>query len=110
MFEAAEPALATCEAVISEACFLLRHTKGGPQAVFELLDRGVLALRFRLDQNQAAVQFLLARYSSVPMSVADACLVRMSELDPKAGLLTLDRDFKVYRRNGRQVLPVAMPD
>jgi len=43
------------------------------------------------------------------MSLADACLVKMSELDPKAVILTLDSDFRVYRRNGRQVVPIAMP-
>jgi hypothetical protein len=43
------------------------------------------------------------------MSLADACLVRMSELDPAARVLTMDSDFKVYRRNGRQVIPTIMP-
>ena len=109
MFESLEPPLATCEAVISEACFLVRGIKGGTQAVFGLLDRGVLEISFRMESNRAAVQALLARYASVPMSVADACLVRMADLDPKGKILTLDSDFRVYRRLGRQVVPVAMP-
>lgn len=110
LFESIEPPLATCEAVISEACFLVHGLKGGARAVFGLLDRGVLDLSFRLGPHLTAVDALMSRYSSVPMSLADACLVKMSELDPKAIVLTLDSDFKIYRRNGRQVLPVAMPD
>lgn len=110
LFESIEPPLATCEAVISEACFLVRGIKGGAPAVFGLLDRGVLDLSFRLGPHLTAVESLMTRYSSLPMSLADACLVKMSELDPKAIVLTLDSDFKVYRRNGRQVLPVAMPE
>lgn len=109
MFDAAAPPLATCEAVISEACFLMRGIKGGSQAVFGLLERGVLEIAFRLAQNQDAVQALMVRYANVPMSVADACLVRMTELDPKAAVLTLDGDFKVYRRHGRQTVQVLMP-
>ncbi len=110
MFDTVAPPLATCEAVISEACFLVREIKGGPQAVFGLLERGVLEIAFRLVQNRAAVQSLMVRYANVPMSVADACLVRMTELDPRATVLTLDGDFKVYRRYARQTVPVLMPD
>ncbi len=110
LFKSIEPPLATCEPVISEACFLVRGMKGGAQAVFGLLDRGVLDLSFRLEPHLTAVEVLMSRYSSVPMSLADACLVKMSELDPKAIVLTLDSDFRVYRRNGRQVVPIAMPD
>ena len=110
MFVSMEPPLMTCEAVISVTCFLVRAINGGSQAVFGLLERGVLELSFRLAPNQAAVRTLMARYSSVPMSFADGCLVRMSELEPKATILTLDSDFKFYRRSGRQVIPVAMPE
>jgi uncharacterized protein len=52
---------------------------------------------------------LLARYSSVPMSLADACLVRMSELNPKSQVFTLDSDFNFYRKNVRRVIPLIMP-
>jgi len=60
--------------------------------------------------NRAAVQALMNRYADVPMSVADACLVRMTEMDQKAAVMTLDGDFRVYRRHGRQVVPVLMPE
>jgi hypothetical protein len=57
-----------------------------------------------------AVRKLMAKYASVPMSLADACLVRMTELPTRAAVVTLDGELRVYRRNGRQVLPVIMPD
>lgn len=101
--------LRTCEAVISEACFLVRHLKGGPDAVFELMSRGLVRLDFSLETELAAVRRLMAKYAAVPMSVADACLVRMTELDTKVTVLTLDHDFRIYRRAGRQVIPTILP-
>jgi len=99
----------SCEAVLSEACFLLRNTRGGGEAVLTLVDRGLVRLPFRLEAETAPVRRLLSRYSNVPMSLADACLVRMSEQISDSVLLTLDRDFKVYRKNGRNVIPTRMP-
>ena len=104
-----EPPLATCEAVLSEACFLVRKLDGGSAAVLELVSRGVLKVPFRLETELAAVRKLMSRYASVPMSLADACLVRMTELDEKATVLTLDGDFRIYRRNGRQAVPHISP-
>jgi uncharacterized protein len=51
----------------------------------------------------------MRKFASVPMSLADACLVRMTELEPHSVLLTLDSDFRVYRRNKRQTIPTIMP-
>ncbi len=104
-----QPPLLTCEAVLSEACFLLKGPAGG-EAVMELLRRRVLAIAFRLDEEGEPVAVLLRRFSSLPMSLADACLVRMSERHARAVVLTLDSDFKIYRRHGRQVIPTIMPD
>ena len=56
-----------------------------------------------------AVRALMKKFASVPMSLADACLVRMSELDRRTVVLTLDSDFEIYRRNKRQVVPTIMP-
>jgi uncharacterized protein len=103
------PPLLTCEAVLSEACFLLRRSRGGPEAVLQLVERGLVVDGFRCEQEIPALRRLLARYADVPMSFADACLVRLSEQHPSSRLLTLDHDFKVYRRNGRQVIPVLSP-
>lgn len=104
-----EPPLATCEAVLSEACFLLRRLRGGPDAVLDLVERGILSVGFSLTTEIVAVRKLMARYSSVPMSLADACLVRMAELDDKAAVFTLDSDFAIYRKNRRQVIPAIRP-
>lgn len=103
----ATPPLATCEAVLVEACFLLRSFVGGEDAVLALVDH--LVLDFRLASEIAAVRRLMEKYRSVPMSLADACLVRMTENEPDSVVLTLDRDFRVYRRNGRHVVPVLSP-
>lgn len=105
-----EPPLWTCEAVLTETCFLLRHLKGAPEAVLTLVSRSVLKVDFRLSAEIEAVSRLMTRYASVPMSLADACLVRMTELDTRSRVLTLDRDFRIYRRNGRHVVPVIMAD
>ncbi len=99
----------TCEPVLSEACFLLRRLRGGSRAVLELVVRGLLRVDFRADENAGPLARLLSRYADVPMSLADACLVRMAELHPGSVILTLDRDFRVYRRHGRHVIPVTMP-
>ena len=103
------PPLLTCEAVISEACFLLGETKGRGDAVMQLLERGVIHIPFHLEEHIQPVKKLLVKYQSVPMSLADVCLVRMSELHSSSQVLTLDSDFNVYRKHGRQTIPPIMP-
>jgi predicted nucleic acid-binding protein len=100
------PPLLTCEAVLSEACFLLKETHGGQGIVLELLGRGVLSLPFRLDDSIKEIKWLLKKYSDVPMSLADACLVRMSEIYSDSSILTLDSDFRIYRKNKRNIIPI----
>jgi predicted nucleic acid-binding protein len=104
------PPMLTCEAVLSEACFLLSQTPLGSRLVVQLLERGVFSLPFRLEDQVQAVTRLLEKYRSVPMSLADACLVRMSELFPSSTIVTVDTDFGLYRRHGRQVIPAIIPD
>lgn len=101
--------LHTCEPVLSEALFVLKNVSGGVAALLALMSRGVVVPHFRLASEVVAIHKLMTKYASVPMSLADACLVRMTELDARATLLTLDNDFRVYRRNGRQAVPVIMP-
>jgi predicted nucleic acid-binding protein len=96
----------TCEAVLSEAVFLLGRRC---DALAALLGRGAVLVPFQLSEEQGAVLALIGKYADVPMSLADACLVRMSELLPDPVLLTTDRDFRVYRRHGRKVVPCVMP-
>ena len=97
----------TCEASLSEAYHLLGE-RGGPGLNAMLLRRAVVA-RFNLDDNVEAVVAFLRKYASVPMSLADACLVRMSETMDDPLVLTTDSDFHVYRRHGRQVVPCIAP-
>lgn len=104
------PPLSTCEAVVSETCFLVRHLKGGADAVLALVSRGVVTLDFSLTSELEPVRKLMTKYATVPMSLADACLVRMTELAPRSAILTLDKDFRVYRRSGRHVVPLIAPD
>ena len=109
VLDTVEPPLWTCEAVVTEACFLLGHMNGGPNAILELLAAGILKIDFTLSAEGAPVRTLMSRFQSVPMSLADACLVRMTELVPGSVVLTLDSDFHVYRRNRRLVVPTIMP-
>jgi len=105
-----EPPLLTCEPVLAEACFLLRTLPAGVKAVMELVNRAVVSVPFRLTEHATPVSRLLAKYASLPISLADACLVRMAEMYSSSAVLTLDSDFRVYRKHGRQVVPVIMPD
>ena len=99
----------TCEAVISEACFLLSGIKGATRAIMKLLSRGLLELPFQLKSELDPVTALLHRYADLPISLADACLIRMGEQHAGSRVFTLDWHFEVYRKHGRQVIPVIMP-
>jgi predicted nucleic acid-binding protein len=101
------PPWRTCEAVLSETFHLLRSHGVGPLAA--LLRRGSLAPVFASAPDLERLLGLMERYADLPMSFADACLVRMSETLTDPILLTTDADFRVYRRHGRQVIPVRMP-
>lgn len=104
-----EPPLLTCESVLSEACFLLRRSPGGAAAVLELVERGVVKLPFDVAPEADTIGKLLRRYADVPMSLADACLVRMAEQDSRARVFTADSDFRLYRAQGRRVIPLIAP-
>ena len=99
----------TCEAVLAEAWHLLRGTARGQSALLELLAGGTLTIEFGLMAELAAVRRLVSRYKDKPMSLADACMVRLAEIYDEASVITLDRDFAVYRKNGRQVIPLISP-
>ena len=106
--ELREP-LRTCEAVLSEAFFLLQRCEGGTEKLCEILRRGLVRVDFDLERQKEFVMDFLIRYRSTPMSLADACLVRMAELQPKARVFTVNRHFKIYRRLRRQVIPLIFP-
>jgi len=101
--------LLTCEAVLSEAFFLLQSVPKGHDALAALIDRGVVEVRFDFQDEREGTIRLLRKYADTPMSFADACLVRMSELHRGACVLTLDHDFVTYRRNGRERIPLLAP-
>lgn len=105
-----EPPILTCEAVLVEACFLLRNIYSGQEAVISLVNAGIIQVRFRLQEEASRIGELLVRYQSVPMSLADACLVRMAEQYTESTLLTLDSDFRIYRKSRYDIIPVIMPD
>lgn len=110
MLERLRPPLLTCESALSEAAFLVRSLPAGAERVMELVTRGVLRVELDLQRESLSVSRLLRRYASLPMDLADACLVRLSELHTDSVVLTIDSEFRdVYRRNGRQVIPTLSP-
>ncbi len=109
MLDTIQPPIFTCEPVLTEACFLLKRLRGGQDAILELLAKQLVACEFRLQTELAPIRNLMRKFADVPMSLADACLVRMTELDAHAVVLTLDGDFHIYRRNRRQIVPSIMP-
>lgn len=101
--------LLTCEAVIAEALFLLRRGGIDPDALLDLVRRGLLVPKFDLMKEISSIQQLMKTYRNIPMSLADACLVRMSEMFPESKVMTLDSDFMVYRKARRKVIPLLRP-
>jgi len=101
------PPWSTCDAALSEAFHLLGAR--GVAALSELLRRRSAVAAFDLDDHLEPVLRLMKKYSDVPMSLADACLVRMSEILADPVVLTTDTDFRLYRRHSRQIVPSVMP-
>jgi predicted nucleic acid-binding protein len=95
------PPWTTCEAALAEAFHLLGAS--GTPGLRRLLQRATLRPAFDLGDHLEPVLRLMQKYADVPMSLADACLVRMTEAFSDALLLTTDSDFRVYRRHSRQV-------
>ena len=104
------PPLFTCEPVLTEAAFLLKREGRDADALLDLLERGVLKVGLHVEDHQADLRALMRRYRNRPMSLADACLVRLSELNQNSIIFTLDADFNIYRRHGNRVIPVLAPE
>jgi predicted nucleic acid-binding protein len=96
-----------CEAIASEAFFLLT----GPEAkrLARILRDGRLQITCAFGADMKSILDLMDKYADVPMSFADACLVRMTEILPDPVVVTIDADFKIYRRHSRHVIPCLMP-
>ncbi len=94
--------LLTCESVLTEAYYLMRPSPNGSLDVLYLVEQGVLKVDYSLGEDAVAVTKLMRKYSDVPMSLADACIVRMSELIGDSLVMTLYLDFFVYHRSRSQ--------
>ena len=99
-----EPLL-TCEAVLAETAFHLRNSA----LVLRMLETGLVRLAFDIESHRSELAGLAKRYSDREPDLADLCLIRMSELNPKHSLITVDGDFRIYHKNGREVIPLIMP-
>ena len=102
------PPFFTCETVITEACYLLRNIKDGEQTILNMIADGFLQIDFRLCDEATRIKSLMKKYENVPMSLADACLVRMSEQIKNAVVFTTDSDFHIYRKNGKQKIELII--
>ena len=100
----------SCEAVLAEVCARLQYHGNDPLVALEFVKEGVVTLDFDLQANIVFVEALMRKYCDQPMDLADACLVRMTEIEERSLVITTDGDFKVYRRNGREVIPCVLPD
>ncbi len=99
-----EPLL-TCEAVLSETTFHL----GDAALVLEMIEQGLIKLAFDVEEHLPQLNEFAHRYADRSPDFADLCLVRMSELYPKHSVITVDGDFRVYRRNKRELIPLICP-
>ena len=108
-FERLTPPVFTCEAVLSETQLLVRERGGNPLAVLEMVKRGMLNVAFELEDEVERLLELQRSYADVPISLADACLVRMTELHARSRVMTTDSDFRIFRRNRRQIIPLLAP-
>lgn len=102
--------LLTCERVLTEARFLIHRAGGRPADLIRKVDQGILEVGLNLSVESASIETLLKRYADTPMSLADACIVRMSERFADCRVFTLDSDFEHYRRNSRQLIPLIKPN
>ncbi|MEX2317670.1 MAG: PIN domain-containing protein [Pirellulales bacterium] len=96
-FSVLDAPLVTCEAVIAEACYLLRKVDGGPEAVLENIAQGQFLVPYRINGREAPLTRLMTKYANVPMDLADACLVDMAGELGAARIFSLDDDFQIYR-------------
>ena len=107
--EELEAPLLICEPVLTEAMYLLARFSQARGPLCELLENGALNISFRVEENVGALRRLLLKYLDIPMSLADACVVRMAEINDRYDILTLDSDFSVYRKHGRVPLSLIRP-
>jgi len=101
--------LLVCEPILTEATYLLARFPRAQDALFGLLQNGALVMAFRLQEHITALHRLLRKYRDTPISLADACVVRMAEVHERHSVPTLDSDFTVYRKHGRVPITLLHP-
>lgn len=105
-FRRCEVPLLTCDVVLAEAAYHLHNAEW----ILKLLEAGVLSSALDLGSNTGRLQALGRQFSDQRPDLADLCVVRLSELHPHHTVITTDaRDFRVYRRNGRERIPLLLP-
>jgi predicted nucleic acid-binding protein len=108
-FKTLRPPLVTCESVLAEALHLLVDLPPSVEALARLHREEIVRVAFDFELHAPAIWRLLKKYEDLPMDFADGCLVRMSELYPECIVWTNDLDFRIYRRHGRQAIPLLSP-
>jgi predicted nucleic acid-binding protein len=103
------PPLLVCEAVLTESMFLLQRVPAAQSALFGLLGNGALTIQFTLAENILEIGALLLKYQDRPMSLSAACVVRMAEQNMRHSVFTLDSDFHIYRKHGREAIKLVSP-
>lgn len=101
--------LLVCEPVLAEAMYLLYGQAKAQDALFGLLEGGALRVAFQVGEHIPALRALHRKYRDRPISLADACIVRMAETFGRHLVFTLDSAFAVYRKHGRESLELITP-
>ena len=108
-FSEVQPPAITCEAVLTEACFLIERNRWPAMRVLEYVLESEIRIGLQLEHEIEAIRGLMQRYANVPMSLADACLVRLAEITDLP-ICTLDHDFAIYRAGRRRSLTLITPE
>jgi predicted nucleic acid-binding protein len=101
--------LVTCEAVIAESCYLLRHLPGAADAILENVESGTFQIPIRLSVSAPHLRRIFRKYRDREVDLADACLVHMAGELRTGDILTLDRDFEVYRWGANKRFELLIP-
>lgn len=109
-FDELDAPFLTCEPVLTETCFLLARFSGAVRRFFELLNSGLLEVDFAVLDERITLEKLIRKYEDLPMSLTDACLVRLAEIHSAAAVFTVDSHFRTYRKSRRQQIPVILPE
>lgn len=102
--------LLSCEAALAEALYLTRHRADMQDALLAMVAAGMISLPFTLEREVERIRELRRQYHTVPMSLADACLVRLAEVFDDHHVCTFDADFTIYRKYGQETISLISPE